>query len=384
MKDKLFVLVVVLLTGILLLLPTGFENPSVTRSAHFEKAVVLETDNSDLHSYSIITDGTQEVKLLIKTGRFAADTVWAKNVLLGQKSIDKIFRPGDRVLAVIQPDATGEGYTGVRAAEYYRQDIIWILFAGFALFLLLFSKFTGIKIILSFVFTAVCLWKVLIPLYLKGYSPIGVAMGVVILCTAVILLLVGGLNRKGFVAFSGTVAGGSATALLALLFGYFFKIPGTVQEYAETLLYTGFTHLDLSGIFIAGIFISSAGAVMDVSMDISASQHELIRHNPGMTRRELVRSGFRIATPVIGSMTTTLLFAYSGSFMFAFMAFMAKGIAMQSIINSGYISAEILHTLVGSFGLVLVAPLTAIIGGYVYTFKKRSRQSVPEFNMSVD
>lgn len=51
------------------------------------------------------------------------------------------------------------------------------------------------------------------------------------------------------------------------------------------------------------------------------------------------------------------------------MAFMAKGIAIESIVNTGYIAAEILQTLVGSFGLVLVAPLTAIIGGYVYCRK---------------
>lgn len=224
---------------------------------------------------------------------------------------------------------------------------------------------------MSFVFTAVCLWKVLIPLYLKGYSPIGVAMAVVVACSAVILFLVGGMNKKGVVAFTGTIAGITVTAMLAILFGWLFKIPGTVQEYAEALLYTGFTHLKLSDIFIAGIFISSAGAVMDVSMDISASMNELITHTPGLTRKEMLRSGFSIATPVIGSMTTTLLFAYSGSFMFAFMAFMAKGVALQSIINSGFISAEILHTLVGSFGLVLVAPLTAIIGSYIYTTKAK-------------
>ncbi|MCD7930496.1 MAG: YibE/F family protein [Tannerellaceae bacterium] len=246
-----------------------------------------------------------------------------------------------------------------------------MLFGCFALFLLFFSRFTGCKIIMSFVFTAVCLWKVLIPLYLKGYSPIGVAMAVVVACSAVILFLVGGMNKKGVVAFTGTIAGITVTAMLAILFGWLFKIPGTVQEYAEALLYTGFTHLKLSDIFIAGIFISSAGAVMDVSMDISASMNELITHTPGLTRKEMLRSGFSIATPVIGSMTTTLLFAYSGSFMFAFMAFMAKGVALQSIINSGFISAEILHTLVGSFGLVLVAPLTAIIGSYIYTTKAK-------------
>ena len=31
-----------------------------------------------------------------------------------------------------------------------------------------------------------------------------------------------------------------------------------------------------------------------------------------------------------------------------------------------YVSSELIHTLVGSFGLVLVAPLTAVAGGFVY------------------
>ena len=370
MKNHIFLIVVAILTITLVFIPTGFENSSITLSSLFEKGVVLETDNTDLQSFSIITTGTQVVKLQIKSGKFAGDTVSAKNVLLGQKNTDKIFRPGDKVLAVMQLDPTRETYTGVRAADYYRQDMIIVLFICFAVFLILFSRFVGVKIILSFVFTALCLWKVLIPLYLKGFSPLIVATGVVFICSVVILLLVGGITRRGIVALLGTMAGVFVTALLAIVFGYLFNIPGTVQEYSEALLYTGFTNLNLSEIFISVIFISSAGAVMDVSMDISAAQYELIQHMPYLSRKELIKSGFRVANPVIGSMTTTLLFAYSGSFMFAFMAFMAKGIALESIVNTGYIAAEILQSLVGSFGFVLVAPLTAIIGGYVYTHNR--------------
>ncbi len=108
---------------------------------------------------------------------------------------------------------------------------------------------------------------------------------------------------------------------------------------------------------------------MDVAMDIAAAQDELSQKAPDLTRVELIRSGLNIASPVVGSMTTTLLFAYSGSFMFAFMAFMAQGVPMESILNRGYIASEILLTMVGSFGLVLVAPITATLGGYI--FKRR-------------
>lgn len=152
--------------------------------------------------------------------------------------------------------------------------------------------------------------------------------------------------------------------------GIFFKIPDTVQEFSDALLYAGYTHLNLSAIFISCIFIAAAGAVMDVAMDIAAAQHEVIENNPSIETKELIKSGFNVAYPVIGTMTTTLLFAYSGSFMFVFMVFMSKGTPLITICNTNYIAAEILHTLVGSFGLVLVAPITAIVGGFIYPYKK--------------
>jgi len=366
-RERYFVAFVVVMLVVLALIPTGFENPSLTESILYEKAVVIGTDNSYLDSYSIVTTGNQVVTFVVKTGPFKGDTLVAQNVLLGQKSIDKIFGEGDKVLAILQLDKAGTKVTGARAADYFRHGTELILFVCFALFLVLFAKFTGFKAILSFIFTAFAFWKFLIPMYLKGYSPLLCSLALVFMASIVIILLVGGLTKKGFVALFGTMAGVGITAILAVIFGHFLKIPGTVQEFSETLLYAGFVDLDLSEIFISVIFISSAGALMDVAMDISAAQNEIIEKLPEIPKIELIKSGFRIASPVMGTMTTTLLFAYTGSFMFAFMAFMAQGTPFLSIVNTSYISAEILHTLVGSFGLVLVAPLTAIIGGLIYT-----------------
>ena len=53
------------------------------------------------------------------------------------------------------------------------------------------------------------------------------------------------------------------------------------------------------------------------------------------------------------------------------MVFMAQGTPMDNILNYKYVAAEIIHTIVGSFGLVTVAPLTAITSGLLFTGKKR-------------
>lgn len=369
--NKAFLIIVSIFTIILVFIPTGFENPSLIKNTERVKALVIKVDNDDLDNHGIVTLGTQDVKLKILDGELKGDTISAHNVLMGQKKLDKVFRSGDRVLAVIKRNGEGSKTLTARADDYYRISIEWILLALFALFLIGFAGITGFKALLSFLFTALTLWKILIPLLLKGFSPIISAFGIVFLSTAVIIILINGFSRKGLVALIGAGSGVGITTVLALVFGYFFKIPGTVQEYSETLLYTGFTHLNLSSIFISCIFIAAAGAVMDVAMDIAAAQNEVLENNPLIKTKELIRSGFNVAYPVIGTMTTTLLFAYSGSFMFVFMVFMAKGTPLMTICNTNYIAAEILKTLVGSFGLVLVAPITAIVGGFIYPERQK-------------
>ena len=47
--------------------------------------------------------------------------------------------------------------------------------------------------------------------------------------------------------------------------------------------------------------------------------------------------------------------------------FIAQGTPTVNILNLLYAAAEFLNTVVGSFGLVLVAPLTALLGGFIYS-----------------
>lgn len=375
--DKILTIIISIITIILYLLPTGFENKQ--NSDEFtikEKVLVKEVNNKDIKTMGLVTVGSQELVIEILRGNFKGQLVKAKNLLMGQMSFDKIFKQGDKALAILKLDQEKESIISARASDIYRIDYELILFLLFALFLVSFAGWTGFKALLSFVFTAIAMWKILIPMFLKGYSPIPVAFIIITITTSVIILLISGFSRKGLVALIGSIAGISITTILALIFNIFFRIPGTVQDFSEMLLYTGFTHLRLSDIMISGIFIAAAGAVMDIAMDIATAQAELVEKVKDMSKKELIKSGFNIAYPVIGTMTTTLLFAYSGSFIFSLMVFMAKGTPLVNIVNMNYISHEILHTLVGSFGLVLVAPTTAIIGGYIYSKKNLKKPAI--------
>lgn len=357
-NDKAFVFFILLVCLGLYLLPSGF--PAQEDGYTRQRAKVVAVDNSQVHQRGVVKTGVQGVTLELGDDPSQEKRVETTNPLLGKLEMDKFFLVGDQALVVVKSDPQGK-ILAANLIDHYRLDTEWVLFALFILLLLWYARWTGLKAILSFIFTILVLWKVLWPLFLKGWNPIIVSLLVVCAIIGCVIFLVTGISRTGLAAFSGAMAGTASACLLALLFGNLFKVHGAVVPYAETLLHVGFSHIDLTQVFLSGIFLASSGAMMDVAVDIAVSVAELAERKPDLSRREAMAAGFNVGRAVVGTMTTTLLLAYSGSFTALMMVFIAQGTPVSNILNLTYISAEILHTLVGSFGVVLVAPLTAVL-----------------------
>ncbi len=339
------------------------------------KALVLSTNNDMMVETGILKTGTQKLQIRILDGKFKNVEIQAFNQLIGRMEFDKLFIPGDKTLTVLNLNQDHSVIKSANVIDHYRINMeLWLLIL-FIILLVSFAGWVGLKAILSFMFAGLTIWKLLLPGFLKGFAPIPLSLGIVALLTSVIIFLVAGTNKKGLVAFLGAMSGIIVTCMMAIIFGAEFNIHGAIKPFSETLLYSGYAHLNLTDIFLAGIFISSSGAVMDISMDIAASQAEIINHNPAISTKKLRQSGFEVGKVVVGTMTTTLLLAYSGGFSALLMVFIAQGTPMTNILNLNYVSGELLHTLVGSFGLVLVAPFTAIIGSWVFTRQKVSKIS---------
>jgi len=343
----------------LMLLPTGFEDrlPQDTQAV---RAQVLSTDNANVHQYGLVFEGDQRVTARIMDGEFAGQQVSADNLFLGKLELDKLFKPGDTALVALTL-AQGKIINAV-AQDYYRLDQHWLLLGLFGLLLVAYAGATGLRAMLGFVLSGLLIWKVMVPLFLKGYDPIWVTLAVLAVLMAAVLFLVGGINRKALTAYLGSLLGVLATCGLAIVFAKSMGLHGSVLPYAETLLYSGYAQLDLTRIFLATIFLGASGAVMDLAMDVAASQAELARHNPGLGSWRLCLSGLRVGRVVVGTMTTTLLLAYSGAALALLMVFMAQGVPLANVFNMNHVSAEVLNTMVGSLGLVLVAPFTAVVG----------------------
>ena len=369
------VLVCLLAIVILLLLPTGFEDALNYQEAERCTARVLSVDDSAIIDTGLVRSGEQRCELEILDGAFQGEIAVGINMLNGSLEQDKIFAPGDRAQVVISHD--GDTITNITMTDHYRLNWELVLAAGFALFLILFAGWTGVRALASFSLTVLTLWKVLVPLYLRGWNPIWVGLAITLFLTVFIIALVYGFDRRCLSAVSGSFLGILVTCALGAVFTDLFHIHGAVMSYSESLLYSGYQDLNLTSIFMASIFIGASGAVMDLSVDITSAVHEVVEKRPDLSWREAARSGMNVGRAAMGTMTTTLLLAYSGGYVALLMVFMAQGTPLDHILNYKYVSAEIIHTVIGSFGLVTVAPFTALCAGFFLAGGRREAPAAP-------
>lgn len=356
--------VFIVLLALLWWIPTGFQKQIYVNSEGV-KAKVVEVNNKGVYSTGMIQQGDQRCTIEILEGEHKGQQVEGMNLLTGKLEFDKMFKPGDEAWVLLELDSSNE-VIFANMVDYYRIDQQIFLIGLFVILIIAFSGFTGVRTLLSFSFALFSIVKILIPCLLKGIPPLLVALMVGNLLTVITLLLVAGCNKKAYTAIISSMICSLMTCLLAVVFGDLFKMHGAVMDWSESLLYAGYQHLDLTAIFQAGIYLACSGAILDLSIDISAALDEVIKNNPSVSRANLIKSGLSIGKSIVGSQTTTLLLAYMGSYITILMVYMAQGTPLMSILNSQKVSSEILHTFVGCIGLVLVSPLTAIICGIVY------------------
>ena len=357
-REIVFIAAVLFAAGAMFLIP-GVQ-PLAEREGRTVRAAVLAVDNSGLTTHGLLLYGSQKLEVDVGGERFIAN-----NELRGQMELDKVFSPGDTAMVVIHP-GDRPGKSMLTAQDHYRNFWSFSLFVGFCVLLCLFGGATGAKALFSFIFSCIAIWKLVIPLVLRGY-PAGLTIfAVVIVLTAVITFLVAGMTKKGVAAFLGAVSGVFAGLLMAHVFGRLMHINGASMPYVQTLFYCGYEFLDIQDLFIGAMVLACSGAVMDLAMDIASGVEEVSFRNPALSGRELTRSGMRIGRSVVGTMTTTLLLAYSGGYISLLMMFYAQGTPVTEFLNSTLVASELVKTLIGSFSLVLVAPFTALISGRLF------------------
>ena len=248
------------------------------------------------------------------------------------------------------------------------RDRIYLFAALYLLVLCLVGGKQGIKGALGLVFTFLCILFVYLPLVYRGFSPFWVAVLVCVVTTVVTLYLIGGPTKKTLVAAGGTIAGVIIAGVAATLFSMASGISGwNVSDIESLLTLWNVADIQVGGLLFSGLLISSLGAVMDVAMSIGSAIGEIHAQNPAISRRDLFRAGIHVGRDMMGTDSNTLILAFAGGSVSMLLLDYAYDLPYLQIINSNNIGIAIMQGLSGSFGIVLVVPITVLLAVAAYT-----------------
>jgi len=317
-----------------------------------------------LHTEDKIADGDyayeyQECTVKIISGSFKGEVVTLENVFSENEFYNIRVKAGDPV--ILHVEDYGETKE-VNIADHSRQTVLYILIGLFLLALVLVGKFKGFKAVITITLTIGLIYKVLLPGMLAGKNPLLLTIGIATIITFATILIISGLHTKSFSAIVGTLFGVVMAGFISIVAGNVVKLTGLSSHEAAMLLYIPQdVTFDYKDLLFSGILLGALGAVMDVSMSIASSIQEIYNANPKLSSKALFKSGMTVGQDIMGTMSNTLILAYTGSSIPLLLIFLAYETPSIVMLNMDLIASEIVRSLAGSIGLVLTIPITAFV-----------------------
>lgn len=249
--------------------------------------------------------------------------------------------------------------------DWVRRPALWWLTGLFLAATVAIARFKGLR---AFAATAVGLLIVIsyvVPAILAGANPVLVSLlgtgGILILA----IYFVHGVNWSTTAAVIGTFAAIIVTMVLGIIWTDLAHLTGFGSDDAMMINYHA-RDVNLRGLLLAGMLIGALGALTDVTIVQASVVRELAHTNPDMGYRQLYRHGMNVGNDHIGSLVNTLVLAYAGTSLPLLMLLHINDAGFLQTINMEVVATEVVHTLVGSLGLILGVPLTTFIAALLF------------------
>ncbi|WP_313128119.1 YibE/F family protein [Anaerocolumna sp.] len=312
--------------------------------------------------------GAQELEVKILTGEHKGTVLETVNYLNAYYNVDA--KVGTRVVVRLDYNDMGELYI-VSIPNYDRSSMLIVALVIFAMLMMLVGGKQGARALIGLLFTLLNLWYILIPLVLKGVSPILATILIAAYTSAGALLMLTGYTKKTLCALLGCVGGVVAAGIFAWIITILTPMNGfNMSEAEELVMRASDSPLKINGLLISGILLSALGALMDTSMSIVSALHEVYEQNPSISKKQIFRSGMNIGRDAMGTMANTLILAFVGSAFNMLILFQVYEYPLIQILNSDMMAIEIMQGIAGSVGIIATTPLVSALCAAIFQFKE--------------
>lgn len=372
-KKYLPVILIVIATviSIIVINQTPIHKTSVRNGSYYEKGIVTEVTGSNLITDEIsgMLTGTQDIQVKITTGKFKDQIYEVKNYANYTHNV--VCKEGTKLILAID-EAQNEVLLNVYT--YDRTGVLTVFFVIFCGVLCIIGGKKGLKSLFALLYTFACVLFLFIPMMYKGVSPVLASILIAVLSTFVTMYLIDGWNAKTISSIAGTIICVSLAGLISSIVGGFANINGFTLDDTDALVVAARSNdIKIHGILFAGILISSLGAIMDVTMSIASSLNEVYVNSPRMNRKQLFQSGMNVGRDMMGTMSNTLILAFTGGAITSIMLFFSYEITLYEIFSMPSMVTEIIQGLSGCLAIFLAVPIVSLLSSGLLTRKHKTR-----------
>lgn len=343
----------------------AYASSSISQKPEFMKATVVGVEGIKQNSYSSYHSSIETLDVIVQNGSDAGKTIPVQYDTQGISTLT--LQVGDTV--ILEKATNPAGHATYSIESKYRLAPISFIVLAFVLLIVFIvgwrsiGSFIGLGISLAIIFVYI------VPQILSGADPLLVCLmgGVIILLLTT--YTAHGISKRTTIALVSTLLALFLTYGLSILFVNLSLLTGYVDE-NSIAIHFGTGHLiDVKGLLLGGIIIGTLGALNDITTTQVATIFELAHTDKQLTHEKLFWKGLKVGREHVVSLINTLVLAYAGSSLtvFIFLLYNSAYYPLWVILNSETLNEEIVRTISGTMGLVLVVPIVTYIASYFAT-----------------
>lgn len=303
---------------------------------------------------------TQNITARILNGSHKGEKITVSNEYTSSQVQTKKYHKGDTVLLSGSKESSGKTIRSVK-----RDGYLALLAGGLFFLLICITGKQGFYTIISLILNTV-IFAYGFQAFTEGKNILNICNVIAVLFSLTTLICLNGIHRKTFSSVLSTLC---VLFLIMALFEFSIYMYGDLDY--SNLEYLGSTG-NSADIFWADIMLTGLGAIMDVTVTISAAIGEIVRKNPSVSLRRLIHSGREIGYDIMGTMINVLLFVLASGMIPMFILKMNNDISFITIVRY-HIPYDICRFLIESIGIVLAIPVSVFIASAIMKIPSRKR-----------
>lgn len=211
-------------------------------------------------------------------------------------------------------------------------------------------------------------------IYIMKYNdPYKLVLVDIIFMCLLTLVYQNGVNVKTVSALISVISVAIVLVLLSKYIGHLGNMGGynEFEMYEDTLMNLSVNiKISLPDVAVAMLVLGVTGALIDISVAVTSSLHEVWMNQKEISEQELIQTGMHLGRSILGSTINTLWFACIGEYLLMFLLFRRYEYTFATLINSKAFFENLATIMLSAAGCAIVVPVSAIVFAKVIKHKE--------------